>query len=104
MTRRIAARDYGKGLAIFYDVSARHGIDARTLRDGASRWPHITAARREFCLLARVARLSYTLIAQVLNVDHTSVYWHLLDDQRRRHQNRVRATAYRARRQLCRAA
>lgn len=102
--RRIAKRDLGKALVIFYDVSARHDIDARTLRDGASRWPEHTAARREFCMLARAAGLNYAVIAQASGLDHTSVYWHTIDDERRRKQNRVRARAYLERSRACRAA
>ena len=60
------------------EVSARHRIDIRSLRDDAMHH-HFVKARKEYCRIAYKARIGTTTIAKFLNKDASTVNHHVAD-------------------------
>ncbi len=66
-----------KARDLICEVSSRHNIDIRSMRDCRARSTHFVAARREFCILAYAAGVGSVTIAKMLECTPGTVRYHI---------------------------
>jgi DNA-binding CsgD family transcriptional regulator len=63
--------------SLLQEVSTRHQVDIKSMRDCSARFQHFVRARREFCILAYAEGIGSVTIAKMLECTPGTVRYHI---------------------------